>query len=230
MFIIGGIQKTSLIDFPTKVAAVVFTQGCNFRCGYCHNPALLPFNKENPAISCDEFFNFLKTRKGKLDGVVISGGEPTMQSGLYDFILQIKQMGFDVKLDTNGTNPEIVEKLFSDNLLDYVAMDIKAPTDKYDLITCAKVNLSDITKSIELIMNSGVEYEFRTTVLKPQLSFDDFDKIGQMIKGARRYYLQKFVASNIYDESLQSVQTYADSEFESICYKLKKFISVVEYR
>ena len=120
MFVIGGIQKTTLVDFPNKVAAIVFTQGCNFRCGYCHNPSLLSKSNSEPdseSFSKEKFFAFLKTRIGKLDGVVITGGEPTLQSGLYDFIKKIKQMGFEVKLDTNGTNPEVTERLINNNLL-----------------------------------------------------------------------------------------------------------------
>ena len=172
MFIIGGIQKTTLVDFPGKVAAIVFTQGCNFRCGYCHNPELLEHSK-NSDFNKNDFLDFLKTRIGKLDGVVITGGEPTLQKGLYDFIKEIKSLGFAVKLDTNGTNPIIVEKLINDNLLDYIAMDIKAPFDKYTKITGVGVDIENIKRSIELIKNSSVDYEFRTTVLKSQLSLMD---------------------------------------------------------
>lgn len=232
MFKIGGIQKTSLIDFPKKVAAIVFTQGCNFRCGYCHNPKLIdssPLWGEGKVRGCD-FFSFLKTRIGKLDGVVITGGEPTLQSGLYDFIKEIKSLGFDVKLDTNGTNPTILEKLLQDNLLDYVAMDIKAPLEKYHEITGVKVDTEKIKKSIELIMNSSVDYEFRTTVLKSKLLINDFEKIGQLINGAKLYYLQKFVASKIYDKSLICEQTYSNEEFEEICNILKLYIHDVFYR
>ena len=152
LFVIGGVQKTSLVDFPEKVAAVVFTQGCNFRCGYCHNPDLLEFGQKTEWNE-HSFFDFLKTRLGKLDGVVISGGEPTLQSDLHDFIEKIKQMGFAVKLDTNGTNPKIVEKLLKNNLLDYIAMDIKAPLFKYKEITGVNVNIDDIKQSISIIMS-----------------------------------------------------------------------------
>ncbi len=243
MFVIGGIQKTTLVDFPNKVAAIVFTQGCNFRCGYCHNPSLINFGlplddaTHNDVIAKNEimkqtsdFFSFLQSRIGKLDGVVITGGEPTLQSGLYDFIKEIKQMGFDVKLDTNGSNPQVVEHLINDNLLDYIAMDIKAPLEKYDIITCTKINKNNILKSIELIKNSTVDYEFRTTILKSQLSLDDFEKIGQMIKGAKRYYLQKFVSSKILDKNLINEQTYSNEEFDKICKNLKKYVKFVDYR
>ena len=233
MFIIGGIQKTTLVDFPGKVAAIVFTQGCNFRCGYCHNPSLISkshFELDSESFTKEKFFSFLKNRIGKLDGVVITGGEPTLQSGLYDFIKEIKQMGFEVKLDTNGTNPKIIEHLIKDNLLDYIAMDIKAPIEKYDLITCVNTNKDDILKTIELIKNSKVDYEFRTTVLKSQLSYENFDQIGQMIEGAKKYYLQKFVPAEILDKKLVTEVTYSNEEFKTICENLKKYIKFVDYR
>ena len=156
MFVIGGVQKTSLVDFPHRVAAVVFTQGCNFRCGYCHNPLLLPKSNselDSESFTKEKFFAFLKTRIGKLDGIVITGGEPTLQSGLYDFIKEIKQMGFDIKLDTNGTNPKIVEKLLSDNLLDYIAMDIKAPLEKYPQI----INIASLSEGEGVRRGRGSE-------------------------------------------------------------------------
>ena len=230
MFIIGGVQKTTLIDFPGKIAAIVFTQGCNFRCGYCHNPSLLINKSELNNYTEEDFFSFLQTRTGKLDGVVITGGEPTLQSGLYDFIKKIKQMGFAVKLDTNGTNPDVIEKLLNDNLLDYIAMDIKAPIEKYENIVCTNIKQENILRSIYLIINCKINYEFRTTVIKSQLSFDDFDKIGQMINGAKRYYMQKFVPSEIFDHNLINEQTYTDNEFKTICENLKKYIEFVNFR
>lgn len=229
MFLIGGIQKTTLLDFPEKIASIVFTQGCNFHCGYCHNPDLINF-KQRENLTTNEFFEFLGTRKNKLDGVVITGGEPTLQSGLYDFIKEIKNLDFAVKLDTNGTNPDILEKLINDNLLDYIAMDIKAPMEKYSEITGTKINTENISKSISLILNNSVDYEFRTTVIKTQLSFDDFDKIGQLISGAKKYYLQKFVPSNIYDKKLMTSETYSDEEFKELCQKLKKYVNHIDYR
>ena len=230
MFQIAGVQKTTLLDYPSKVAAIVFTQGCNFRCGYCHNPDLLEYKNSAKNISPENFFEFLKKRQGKLDGVVITGGEPTLQPELYDFIIKIKELNFCVKLDTNGTNPEIINKLLLNNLLDYIAMDIKAPLDKYQQITSAKVNLDNIKKSINLILNSKIDYEFRTTVIKSQLSFDDFESIGKIIKGAKKYYLQKFVSSNIYNKNLTNSQTYTNDEFDKICKKLTNFVDYVSYR
>ena len=210
---IGGVQKTSLLDFPDKISAIVFTQGCNFRCGYCHNPELIVLRNE-PAWTTAGFFEFLETRKGKLDGVVITGGEPSLQNDLIDFIKDVKSMGFLVKLDTNGTFPDKLQKSLP--YIDYIAMDIKAPLYKYSEITRVNVNCENIQKSIDIIMNCGIDYEFRTTVLKSQLTFGDFEKIGQLIKGAKKYYLQKFVASKTLDESLMNEITYSNEEFEEI--------------
>lgn len=215
--IIGGLQKTSLLDFPEKIAAIVFTMGCNFRCGYCHNPELI-----NGEAKIEEVFEFLKTRQGKLDGVVITGGEPCLQKDLPEFIKQVKELGFAVKLDTNGSFPEMLEKVLPD--LDYVAMDIKAPLEKYSQIVNVDVDTSKILKSIEVLKNGGVDYEFRTTVVKSQLSFEDFEKIGQLIQGAPRYYLQKFVASKILDKSLENEKTYSTEEFERIIDILKPYV------
>ena len=233
MFLIGGVQKSTLIDFPEKIASIVFTQGCNFRCGYCHNSELISFQQfyfDGQEYKPFDFFSFMETRVGKLDGVVITGGEPTLQTGLYDFIKQIKSMGFLVKLDTNGSNPDYLEQLYLDKMLDYVAMDIKAPLEKYAEITNVVPNPEKIKKSIDLIMNSGIKYEFRTTVIKSQLSFDDFDKIGQTINGADKYFLQKFEASKILDEKLKDEKTYSSEEFEQICEILKKYVKYVKVR
>lgn len=215
--IIGGLQKTSLLDFPEKIAAIVFTMGCNFRCGYCHNPELI-----NGEAKIEEVFEFLKTRQGKLDGVVITGGEPCLQKDLPEFIKQVKELGFAVKLDTNGSFPEMLEKVLLD--LDYVAMDIKAPLEKYSQIVNVDVDTSKILKSIEVLKNGGVDYEFRTTVVKSQLSFEDFEKIGQLIQGAPRYYLQRFEASKILDKSLENEKTYSTEEFERIIDILKSYV------
>lgn len=215
--IIGGLQKTSLLDFPEKIAAIVFTMGCNFRCGYCHNPELI-----NGEAKIEEVFEFLKTRQGKLDGVVITGGEPCLQKDLPEFIKQVKELGFAVKLDTNGSFPEMLEKVLPD--LDYVAMDIKAPLEKYSQIVNVDVDTLKILKSIEVLKNGGVDYEFRTTVVKSQLSFEDFEKIGQLIQGAPRYYLQRFEASKILDKSLENEKTYSTEEFKRIIDMLKSYV------
>ncbi len=227
-FEIAGLQKTTFIDYPEKIACIVFTQGCNFSCGYCHNPEL--FEHKEPALSVPAFFEFLSKRKGKLDGVVITGGEPTLHKDLKEFIKEIKALGFLVKLDTNGTNPDLLQELFAENLVDYVAMDIKAPLNKYEQITRVNVNIEKIQKSINLIMNSDVNYEFRTTVVKSQLSVEDLEQIGELIKGAKKYYLQKFLPTKTLDENLMSETSYNDEEFSNICNTLKNNVEFVDFR
>ena len=230
-FIIGGFQKTSLLDYPGKIACIVFTQMCNFRCGYCHNPELNDIKKVNEeVIEVKAFFEFLEKRKGKLDGVVITGGEPTLQKGLYRFIFEIKNMGFDVKLDSNGSNPELLKNLIDDKLVDYIAMDIKAPMDKYHEVIKTKIPLDNIYQSIRILLENKVDYEFRTTVVKEQLNFEDFEKIGDMIKGAKKYYLQKFVPSKTLDEAFMNYSTYSDEEFQKIKGILKDKVEFVDVR
>ena len=224
---IGGVQKTSLLDYPDKISAIVFTYGCNFRCGYCHNPELIVMKNE-PAWTIAGFFEFLNTRKGKLDGVVVTGGEPCLQKGLIDFIKQIKDMGFLVKLDTNGTFPSVLKEVLP--FVDYIAMDIKAPLYKYKTITKVNIDTEKIKESINIIMNSGVEYEFRTTVVKSQLDKKDFEAIGELIKGAEKYYLQKFVPSKILDPNLISEKTYSDNEFCEIIKILSNDIKSIMLR
>lgn len=224
---IGGLQKTSLLDFPDKISAIVFTQGCNFRCGYCHNPELIVLrNSDN--YTTEGVLEFLNTRRGKLDGIVITGGEPCLQKDLIDFIKKVKAEGFLVKLDSNGTMPDVLELAIP--FVDYIAMDIKAPLEKYSDIVKVKIDTEKIKRSISLIMNSGVDYEFRTTVVKSQLSFSDFEKIVQLIQGAKRYYLQKFVPSKTLDEKMMSETTYSTEDFEKIKEILTKYVESVELR
>lgn len=227
--LIGGLQKSSLIDYPGKISAIIFTQGCNFKCPYCHNPEIIKQDGAT-AKAVAPIFEFLESRKGKLDGVVITGGEPTIQKDLPEFIGKIKQMDFAVKLDTNGTNPEMVEELIKKGLLDYIAMDIKAPIEKYPEITCSKVNTDNILKSIHLIMNSGIDYEFRTTVVKSQLEFKDFEMISELIADAKKYYLQRFIPTKTVDSSFLSESTYSDEEFLPMIEVLKTRITNIYLR
>jgi len=226
--IIGGLQKSSLIDFPEKISAIIFTQGCNFCCGYCHNPELL--KTKETTFSLEDIYNFLETRKAKLDGVVITGGEPTLHKDLKNVVQKIKNMDYAVKLDTNGTNPKMLKELMQKDLLDYIAMDIKAPLDKYDKVTGVNVDTQKIKDSIDLIKSSNVEYEFRTTVLKCFLSINDIYDIGNTIKGAKKYYLQKFLATKPYNESLKDENNYTDDEFECIIKELRSKIKFVGLR
>ena len=227
---VGGFQRFSLIDYPGKICAIVFTQGCNFRCPYCHNPELVDLEKFSKSISEKEIFSFLEKRKGKLDAVSITGGEPTLQKELIEFLKKIKNMGYLVKLDSNGTHPEIIEKIIKEGLVDYLAMDVKAPLEKYNKVTGVDVDISKIKKSIDLIMNSSLDYEFRTTVLKSQLSKDDIREIGKLIKGAKLYVLQKFVPSKILDPKFLDEKTYTDEEFEQLRKEMEKYVDKCDVR
>lgn len=188
---IAGLQKNSMVDFPGKISAVVFTQGCNMNCGYCHNRRLIKFAEENDIYDEDGVLAFLEKRRGLLDGVVVSGGEPTLQKDLPCFIERVKKMGFKTKLDTNGTDPECLRALISSGLLDYVAMDIKAPLCKYGKVCCSRVDTDKLMESIEILKNSFIEYEFRTTYT-PELNDDDLRDISRIIKGAKKYVLQQY--------------------------------------
>ena len=228
--IIGGLQKFSMIDYPDKLAAIVFTSGCNFRCGYCHNPELVLPEKFNPSLDQNEILEFFKTRVGKLDAISITGGEPTLHADLPQFMKQIKDLGFLVKLDTNGTNLEMLKEIIDSKLVDYIAMDIKAPLEKYEEVIVAKIDLENIKKSIKMIMDSGVKYEFRTTIVKSQLSVNDLLEIGKLIKGAEIYFLQKFVVSKANDEEFLKKKTYSDKEFEKIKKDILKYVKKCEIR
>ena len=221
---IGGFQKFSLIDYPGKICAIVFTQGCNFRCPYCHNPELVKPSLFGKTIIEEEIFSFLEKRKGKLDAVEITGGEPTLQKDLVDFIRRIKEMGYLVKLDTNGSNPEMLEIIINHGLVDYIAMDIKAPLEKYKEVTHSVISPEKIKRSIRIIMNSNIKYEFRTTVVKSQLSEEDIISIGKLIEGAELYILQKFIPSKTLDPNFLNEKTYSDGELGSLKRKLEKFV------
>jgi len=229
--IFGGWQKFSMIDYPGKTSAILFTQGCPFRCPFCHNPELINIEQGMFApVTENEIFDFLSTRQGKLDAIVISGGEPTLQYDLLDFIGRIKQMGFLVKLDTNGSRPEVVIDAVNRRLVNYFAMDIKSPIEKYKTHTNSAIAEEKIRESISLIMNSGVDYEFRTTVVKEQLSPDDILQIGRLIKGARLYILQKFIPDKTLDPLFAELTTYTDEEFNWLCNSLKSFVAQCSWR
>jgi len=190
---IGGLKKFSLIDYPGKVSAVVFTQGCNFRCPFCHNPELVLPKLFRESIPMDEILEFLENRKGKIDGVVVTGGEPTIQPGLLSFLRFVKDLGYFVKLDTNGTNPEVINQCIGLGLVDFFAMDIKAPFEKYEVLAGIYIDLVDIIESKSLIINSGIDYQFRTTFAKDYLDEEDIDKIKVALKGVKDYKIQEYV-------------------------------------
>ena len=190
---ISSIKKTSLIDYPGKISAVIGTQGCNLHCPWCHNFHLIPHSrpKGTETVRANDFLLFLAERKNLLEGVVITGGEPTIQSDLPDFCGELKEMGYSVKLDTNGTNPTVLQLLFDKNLVDYIALDIKTDFPQYRQLS-GNINFqAEIVESIKATMSAGKEYEFRTTCVEPFVDQNNIENIAAMIKGARRWYLQK---------------------------------------
>ncbi|MBO4539024.1 MAG: anaerobic ribonucleoside-triphosphate reductase activating protein [Clostridia bacterium] len=191
---ISGLQKLTLLDYPEKVACTVFTFGCNFRCPFCHNAGLV-VGEQPEEIKEDDFFAYLDKRKGVLDGVAITGGEPTLQKDLIPFIKRIKEKGLSVKLDTNGARPEVIKEILDQGIVDYFAMDIKNGPKKYAATAGVDIDLNKIKESIALLIERAPDYEFRTTVVKGFHEKGDFLEIGKMIAGAKKYFLQKFTDS-----------------------------------
>lgn len=186
---IAGFVKNSFVDYPNQISSVVFTLGCPLNCYYCHNKHIIK-QQDQILLPESQIFDFLGRRKGLVDAVVISGGEPTVQADLIEFITKIKKLGYLVKLDTNGINPHILEQLFERQLLDYVAMDLKCSLEDYSKVCGTKVNTQNIQKSVDSIIQSGIDYEFRTTLI-PEITADEFEKMLKTIIGAKNYYLQK---------------------------------------
>lgn len=204
--VLGGFQKLTLIDYPGKVATTVFTVGCSFRCPFCHNPELVLSRNLQPVthnLIEKEFFDFLKKRKGKLEGVCITGGEPTIQPDLVDFIKKIKKLGYLVKLDSNGSRPDVLRQIINSKIIDFIAMDIKDSPKKYKKTSGERADFERIKISVEMIMNSKIPYEFRTTVVPGIHSEKDFNEIASWIKGAKSYYLQVYQENKILDPELR---------------------------
>ena len=228
----GGLQKTTLVDYSGKVAATIFTAGCNFRCPYCHNPELvLPeLIKEQPKITEKEILNFLKEHQKLLEGVCITGGEPTIQPDLINFIKKVKDLGFLVKLDTNGSRPGVLNSLIEGNLIDYVAMDIKAPKQKYELFVEDEKIGENIDKSIELLKQDKVDYEFRTTLAPDILEEQDILAIADWIKFAPRYFLQRFQNSKVLNEKFKDLQPWSEQRIKTVLKKIKPYFPQCDIR
>lgn len=203
---ICGLQKLAMVDFPGKLAATVFTGGCNLRCPFCHNALLVTRLGESPSLSEDEILSFLASRKNLLDGMVLSGGEPLMQPGCLDFLQKVRDLGLSIKVDTNGCYPEVLADVLARNLVDYVAMDLKNSREKYaKTVGIPNFDLAPIEESIQILKTSGVDHEFRTTVVQELHTADDIRAIGQWAQGAPTYALQKFVDSgNLISTGLHS--------------------------
>lgn len=281
---IAGLQKFTMVDFPGLIAATVFTRGCTFACPFCHNPELVLPSKFIPLLDNDEIMAFFEKRKNQLKGICITGGEPTLQKDLPEFIQKLKDIGYKIKLDTNGTNPEMLEQLIKSGNIDYIAMDVKTTLEKYSSVVNPKSEIRNlkqisnsnnqnlktsshsehsfchskqseesfmidpsaeftpliagsqddkliryIKKSIYLIMQSDIDYEFRTTVCHPIHEVLDFEEIGELIKGAKRYYIQNFVQSKHIDEH-QKFKPFLDEELFSAKKNMKKYIKEVDLR
>jgi len=229
---IKGFIKNTFIEYPGKIAAMIFLPNCNFKCSFCFNPDLI-FNSEKlKDIDENEIFDYLIKNKKWIDGVVISGGEPTLYNDLIDFVKRIKELGFLVRIYTNGTNPEMIKKLIDNKLIDSIAMDIKAPLNekKYEKVTNVKNFLNEVKKSISIIMNSGIDYEFRTTVVPTLHSESDIEEIAKYIKGANLLVLQKFLPENALNENLRKQKTQNDDEMKKLAEIAKVYVKNVIWR
>jgi len=230
MLDIRGFQKTSLIDYPGKISSIIFLPKCNMGCPYCQNPDLVVNYKDLPKIREDEIIRYLKSKKEWIDAIVITGGEPTLHKELSSFLRRIKETSLLVKLDTNGTNPEMIKDLINKKLVDYIAMDIKAPLDKYEDVAKTKVNKENIQKSIDIIRNSGINYEFRLTCAPSLISEEDIIKIGEWLKGSKRFYLQQFRNKATLDKSFEKEKPYSKGELDKFKEILEEYIEYVEVR
>ncbi|SMG19556.1 anaerobic ribonucleoside-triphosphate reductase activating protein [Dethiosulfovibrio salsuginis] len=225
---IGGIVKTTLIDYPGKLASMVFTAGCNFRCPWCHNGGLVT---DEPVIDQDEVMAFILSRKHLIDGVVVSGGEPTLQGDLEDFLKSIKELGLLVKLDTNGSLPDRLEKLLEKDLLDYVAMDVKAPLEDYPKVAGAEGYEREIRRSISLIMDSAPDYEFRTTFVPGLHDSTSARGIGQLVQGAKIHYLQYFrPIGNLLSEEYRHSRALTEGELKGYAGIIAPYVEEVKCR
>lgn len=227
---IKGFISSSLIDYPEKICSVLFVGKCNFRCPYCFNPELVLDYDKMETIDEEKVWEYLKPRRKWIDGVAIIGGEPTLHKNLGEFLKKIKSLGLLVKIDTNGTNPDFLKELIDKKLIDYIAMDIKAPLEKYERVINAKVDLNKIKKSVKVIKNSGIEYEFRTTIIPGLINEKDILEISKFLKGSKKYCLQQFKPEKTLDNKFQDIDPYSPEkllEFKKIA---EPFFEIVKVR
>jgi pyruvate formate lyase activating enzyme len=245
MVLIKGLQKTTLVDYPGKMACAVFLAGCNFKCHYCHNPDLIEKSRydNQKTITDAEFFGFLDAKKKWLDGVVITGGEPCMHNDLIKFMKNIKDMGFPVKLDTNGSFPGMLKYAIENDLVDYIAMDVKAPIENYEKTSGVKVNEETLRSSIDAVkkagkdrkntkgeMKKGIDYEFRMTVVPTLHTKDDLKKIGELLKGSKKIVLQQFSNKVVYNPKFSSIKPYSRQEMNNFKDMMKPYADSIEVR
>lgn len=228
---IKGFQSVSSIEYPDTIASIVFFSGCNFRCPFCHNKELVFEDEKRDYFDTYEILDKIKERKKIIDGISITGGEPTLCPWIGEFIKCIKQMDLKVKLDTNGTMPKVLEKLLDEKLLDYIAMDIKAPKEKYNILSgIKKPNMNDIEKSITIIKESGIDYEFRTTVIPKYHTMKDMINIAKWIEGANKYFIQQFRGINTLDSELEKEKSYSIKELKDMQKKIEPYFGICQIK
>ena len=229
---IGGFQKLTLIDYPGRIAATVFLTGCNFRCPFCYSSELvLPEKiKNQPKISEKEFFNHLKERKELIEGIVLCGGEPTISKGLTPLIKKIKKMGFSVKLDTNGSDPKLLKTLIDKKLVDYIAMDIKGPKERYNNFSGTKADVKKIQKSIDILKEGKVDSEFRSTIVPTLHKREDVIEMAKWIRGAKRHYLQNFRSEKTIDPKFEKIKPYPQEYLLEIQKAISPFFEICQVR
>lgn len=226
---IGGLQKTSLLDYPDTISAIIWTIGCDFRCPFCYNKDLV-LGKVG-TIPEEELLSFLEKRKGMLEGLVITGGEPFMQKDIVQFVEKVKKLGYLIKIDTNGMFPEKLKELIDKKLVDYVAMDVKAPKKKYDKLTDVKTDIKKIEESIEIIKNSKLDYEFRTTFAPGLLTKEDIISIAKWLKGSKRFYLQQFKNdAPLISSKLQNAAPHSKEELVETLNAIKSYFEICDVR
>jgi len=226
---IGGFQKTSLLDYPDRISAIVWTVGCNFKCPFCYNKNLVDGNVE--LIPEDEVLSFLKKRKGMLEALSISGGEPFLQKDIADFVMKTKKLGYLVKIDTNGMYPEKLKELIGKKLVDYVSMDVKAPKKKYDKLAGVKTDIKKIEESIEIIKKSAPDYEFKTTFVPDLLKKEDIIKIAKWLEGSEKYFLQQFKANTpLISPALEKITPYPKEYIIETFEEIKPYFKKCEMR
>jgi pyruvate formate lyase activating enzyme len=226
---IGGFQKTSLLDYPERISAIVWTVGCNFNCPFCYNVDLV--KGKDGIFPEEEILEYLDNRKNMLEGLVITGGEPLMQKDITSFCEKVKKLGYEIKIDTNGGYPEKLQELIDKKLVDYIAMDVKAPKSKYDDLAGKKVDIKKIQKSIDIIKKSDLDYEFKTTFVPGSLEAKDILEIGKWLKNSKKFYLQQFKNDvPVLSSKLGKVMPYSKEEIQDTIKKVKPFFEICETR
>jgi len=226
---IGGFQKTTLLDYPEHVSAIIWTVGCNFHCPFCYNVELLKVTSD--LFSEDEILSFLNKRKNFLEALVISGGEPFLQKDLKNFCKKVKKLGYKIKIDTNGTFPEKLKGLIDEKLVDYISMDIKAPKEKYEKLSGVKADLGKIDRSIKIIQNSNIDYEFKTTIVPNYLDKEDIINISKWIKNSKKFFLQQFKNDiPVVSSDLNQIRPYEENYLQNILKDIEPYFNECKVR